>query len=236
MRLGRVFGFLLPAAFVTVSVLPAKAATITVDGGAISFVGGPFGVQFGNVTLRSGTDLTIQALVQIALGPGFGFQACDGSTSFNACQPGAILAVGGEKVGLDFLGTATLDGVSHHFGISPSDDALLLIVSASATIPEFGDRAIAVLSGPFDLSGNFHRASDLSCSPNGFPCPGENFSLDGHGTFDVVLKRFPTTGAWAWDSAEFDLQPIPEPGTLLLWGTTAAGLGFFARRHRPRRD
>jgi hypothetical protein len=30
------------------------------------------------------------------------------------------------------------------------------------------------------------------------------------------------------------LEPVPEPTTLVLWGVTAAGLGFLARRRRNR--
>jgi hypothetical protein len=37
---------------------------------------------------------------------------------------------------------------------------------------------------------------------------------------------------WQTDSARFELQPTPEPATLLLWGT---GLGLV-RWHRRRRE
>jgi hypothetical protein len=38
-----------------------------------------------------------------------------------------------------------------------------------------------------------------------------------------------------WFQASFDLTPTPEPTTLLLWGTTMAGLGV-AHRRRSRKS
>jgi PEP-CTERM motif len=63
--------------------------------------------------------------------------------------------------------------------------------------------------------------------------------LVGSATATLTLDKFdfgPQFGvAWRYDGIEYELEPIPEPTTLLLFGTTIAGLGFAARRRRQRR-
>jgi hypothetical protein len=48
-----------------------------------------------------------------------------------------------------------------------------------------------------------------------------------------LLPNCPLIGdCWKFDSATYDLAPVPEPTTLVLWGTTMAGLGLAARRRK----
>ena len=48
-----------------------------------------------------------------------------------------------------------------------------------------------------------------------------------------------TTGGvatWQWDSMVFELEPTPEPATLLLFGSTLGALGIFRKVQRRKRD
>jgi hypothetical protein len=52
---------------------------------------------------------------------------------------------------------------------------------------------------------------------------------------EVLLETGTHSGFFeltASGSAVSNLEPVPEPATLLLFGTTAAGLGYLARRRR----
>jgi hypothetical protein len=59
----------------------------------------------------------------------------------------------------------------------------------------------------------------------------ETETLVGAGTSTVVIGRVldcpPEKGndCWHFVSASYTISPVPEPTTLLLWGTGAAGLG-----------
>jgi hypothetical protein len=43
-------------------------------------------------------------------------------------------------------------------------------------------------------------------------------------------------GAWQFESGIADIHPTPEPATLLLFGTTAAGLGLARWKQRRRKQ
>jgi hypothetical protein len=223
--------------------VPAIALEILeVDGGSITASRSSF---FADVAI-TGPRLGISTLLQLALGPGMGFQACAGP--FSGCLPGTVLPIGGFAAGSDFFGgTAILDGVPHLLsGMSvPQFDTLALITTGSLLIPQFGNIESVVLATPFGLTGQLFRSdvecsfSPPACSGDPFSTPGTAYSLHGQGVLHLSLHRH-TIGSgefWEWDTAQFDFQPIPEPVTLLLWGTGAAGLGlarWYRRRTRER--
>jgi hypothetical protein len=69
----------------------------------------------------------------------------------------------------------------------------------------------------------------------------DGVGFSGTGPAQFVLEWQPATGTWAPLFAEgrFDVAPIPEPATLLLFGTTAAGFGlarWYRRRARGQQD
>jgi hypothetical protein len=80
------------------------------------------------------------------------------------------------------------------------------------------------------LTNPVHLGGFLSPFPQG---PVETF--EGSGSATVVLQRrldleLPDGGFWFLQSATYDLQPTPEPATLVLVVSTALGIGLVRRR------
>jgi hypothetical protein len=116
---------------------------------------------------------------------------------------------------------------------------LILSVSAFVFVPEFGSIESVVLAAPFVLTGSLNR-SGITCISFPFDCSGDPsartlYDLHGEGSFHLALhrQRVSDTDFWVWDSARFDLA-TPEPATLLLFGTSAVGLGLARRLRRGR--
>jgi hypothetical protein len=133
----------------------------------------------------------------------------------------------------------TLDGITHtQLGLAlPFSDQLVLTLTGAVLIPDFGNIASVVLSAPFTLDGILFRASEPPPFPPFFPFREvTEYALHGQGEFLLALHRTKPTGvdAWQWDSMVFELEPVPEPATLLLWGTGAAGVGLvrWVKRRR----
>jgi hypothetical protein len=231
---------LLTLALVFVYPLPVVALEILeLNGGSITFTGGSSVAQV-NIT---GPRLGIVTIQQQVNG-GYNFR-CD-VLGASPCIPGTTQQAGGFGGGGDFLGgTATLDGITHFLGgaaSSPAFDGLIFSISAFVSIPQFGSISSAVLEAPFALTGQLFR-SGVDCFPNPSACsappfsvPSTPYQLQGEGVFRGAIHRVNVSGFdfWKTDSFEFDLQPTPEPATLFLWGTSAAGLGLvrWVRRRR----
>jgi hypothetical protein len=155
-----------------------------------------------------------------------------------------VLPIGGTILGSEIGGSATLDGVANLVSPNtlPFADGVVLNISGFYPVPPIGGATGAVLTGPFSLSGEFIRGCGFGF---GFKtCVGVPFDdvsfflLEGQGVYTLELQlvhdQFRGDG-WQWTSVRFDLQPTPEPATLLLFGTSAtAGLGVVRWRRRVR--
>jgi hypothetical protein len=209
----------LPVSAWAIEILALESGSISEDGPA-----GAFSTLFS----LEGQRLTLSLIGQTQM-PAWGFRWCS-STSFvpgGPCQPGSVLPIGGFLGGSDVFGSATLDGVTNIVAnnSAPSTDSLSLNVTGSYPVPPIAGVTGVVFTGPFSLSGFYTR---------GF---GPPFALEGHGVYTLTLEVVHTQilgDLWQWRNVEFDLQPIPEPATLLLWGTGAAGLGVarWVKRRR----
>jgi hypothetical protein len=83
------------------------------------------------------------------------------------------------------------------------------------------DASVSILFLPPDLQAQFPQ--------------GLFGSYTGTGPATMTFTRF--FGYWFFESGVAEIHPTPEPATLLLWGTSAAGLGlarWYRRRGRGR--
>jgi hypothetical protein len=156
------------------------------------------------------------------------------------CQPGTVDSVGwfGD---FNYLGgTVTLDGVLHGGGGSqPGNDYLFLFQQQDFTAPSPVEAAQVTLRYPFSIEPQFgpglntlHRFGGTFT--NAGPDDYVVYGLRGAGHVDLTLVQRADGEAWVFQQAEWVIEPTPEPATLLLWGTAAAGLGVarWVRRRR----
>jgi hypothetical protein len=213
-----------PLPVTVIDVLELDAGSIVVNLGHI--------VSSGQVLLQ-GPRTTITQF-GIGFGPivglGWGFSAWDGRPT-GACAPGQVLQIGGLRVSAPPEASITVDGVLQ----TPQAgfNAFEVQVTGATLVPAFETGLESRLTGSFLLDWFLFPVSVGGSGFPSSPADAASFLLHGQGVFDVALSqdalRFgpsPTVEAWTWTRAEFDLQPVLEPSTLLLFGTTMAGLGL----------
>jgi hypothetical protein len=207
---------------------PASAGTINVLG-FVDF--GPGGAPTGVVNLGGDRGFTLN------FGEDLSARASAANCAVPECPPGATISLNA-FVTADTRGHATLDGVSYPFvgccGPPPFPWANARVEFTGQTVaPPFGDFTKAILTVPVGFSGTF---SDDQHVDGNFLHSSEQ--LLASATATLTLDKFdfgPQFGvAWQYEGIRYELEPVPEPTTLLLWGTTMAGLGVARCRRRGR--
>jgi hypothetical protein len=232
MRSGRIvlplFGFM---TFLLLTCSPTSAGTINVLG-FVDIRGGPS----GDATLNLGGDhgFTLNGTAQFfSVGP----QQCIGI--FNPfCSPGATLSLGASSGGSDVSAGATFQGVSYFVGgvgcgtsgSTPCGNLRIDFVGQTV-VPPFGDFTKAILKEPVLFGATFFHLEEEG--PFG---SSEQLVASAIATLtlDKVENSLPQFAgpAWRFESIQYELEPIPEPTTLLLFGTAMAGLGLARWRQR----
>ena len=197
---------------------PARSAAepIQITAGALQM--GPVG---GTLTLVGGDRFTFEGGVSI-VGGVFGPRI-----SCSPCAPGAPISLAALWLGNDLPGTATLDGMTYSGvgGLTADRATGIAEFTGSAVAPPLQGLTATVVA-PFAFQGQFF-----------FPVSGGTSrlseSLIGGGTATIGLFRSVETIPWSYQSARYEFEgvdPIPEPGTLLLVGTALAGAALRRRR------
>jgi hypothetical protein len=144
------------------------------------------------------------------------------------CLPGEPVSLSSTWGGNDLAGTATFQGVTYtQVGSLASGHAFGTVTfSGPAPLAPPLEGLSSTVIAPFDFAGQFS-----------FPAmgggAGEVAALFGSGTATIGLFRSSLDIPWSYANASFtfdQVDPVPEPGTLLLVGTALAGLA--ARRRR----
>jgi hypothetical protein len=226
-------GFLVTAIGVLLICSPAVAGTINILSGEVT-IRSPFprGGSRG-VDLVGDRGFTVNATF---FDPIELFSPAFATCGFIPCPPGTPINLNNNALVGNIYGgrSATLDGVTYSdFNGAVADSSLFMTFEGNPVIaPPSNVASVVALTNPVTFSGFFRHEGTL-----------ENLIASAEATVVLEKANFsllpicPLPGdCWKSVSATYELSPVPEPGTLLLVGTTAAGLGLARWRQRRRKQ
>lgn len=148
--------------------------------------------------------------------------------AFGPCQPGRTIFPNSTTF-LDGAGSATFNGTTigvWWFG----RDSVLSFTGPGVVIPESNDARV-LLTSPFVMTGSVVvRPLEGPDRPVIFTT-----TINGSGIATMRLEFFPQFGGYVYSGVQYDFQPtaVPEPTTIVLLTTGAAGM--FLGRYRRRK-
>lgn len=190
----------------------------------------------GELKLGGDRGFTLKGFAEFGnVGPS---NACFGLAT-PSCSPGTTISLSALSAGLEVTATGTLDGLSipQIGGIcagsrppAPPCGTPGFEFTGQAVVPQFGDFTKAIVTVPAGFSGFLNLdTGDPQNAPNTLVASAiATLTLD---KVNSTNPQFPGP-AWRYAGIEYELEPIPEPTTLLLFGTAMAGLGLARWRQR----
>lgn len=214
--------FFLALALPLTAVSRANADPVTITSGFLLTEG--WGVVSRPSTV-SGTD-GFRMTTTLAVGPGSG--RIDALFCFGeiGCAPGTRLNVGVYLDAFDggLIDTRlTLNG--REYDVDGVDTSLVLRPDGFFTVPEFDGAGMVVVTAPFTLTGFFSDHILIQQTP-----------IIGRGMASITLTHPDRASpGWVGSSVRYDFvsaDPVPEPASMLLFGSGIAALAAVRRRRR----
>lgn len=196
----------------------ARADTVVITGGSINYDG----LNGANSTFTlTGAGLSIGGRV-------------DNSLLFGGPPPGATYHLSKSWVNDPLLVQPpyTVGGVTYNTWNSFENTLNVTITAADFVLPSDPTVGVVTFTAPFSMTGFVHLGPNQVGMLTGLHTP-----ISGEGTATVTFQRSSASQFWLLTSLNYTFnQPstVPEPSTMILFGTGAAALGGKALRRRRR--
>jgi hypothetical protein len=167
----------------------ASAATIKLRGGSIDYQ--DVGLRNGPVHFEGNRGFTFDGRTI-----GGDLEVCG---FLGVCTPGETVDIRAAAVGIDLIGTATLQGVTYDVPAPNGPESMAYFITGELIVPPIGPSATVTLVVTVNFSGTFNHSPKANTT---------NESLVANAIATVTLTQFepfPGTLAWFCTGLTFDI-------------------------------